>query len=145
MPTSPYKTVVVPIDFSDDSITAIQTGRQYAEDPAGLHVLHVLPELRYAGPLFEEWGQGRPRAEVVRERIEELINEAGANGAQAAVRVGDAGLTTVDFAKSVDAGLIVVPSHGHHGMRRILLGSTAERIIRHADCSVLVLRRTDAR
>src|SRR5690606_37877178 len=110
-----------------------------------LHVLHVLPDLKYAGPLYEEWGQGQSRAEVTRKRIDELIEEAGANGAQAAVRVGDPGLTTVDFAKSIEAGLIVVPSHGYHGVRRLLLGSTAERIIRYADCSVLVLRRTDAR
>lgn len=145
MPTLPHKTVVVPLDFSDDSVAAIQTGLRCVEKPTGLHVLHVLPELRYSGPLYEEWGQGQPRDEVIRQRIEELIEEAGATGAQAAVLIGDAGLATVDYAKSLDAGLIVLPSHGFHGVRRLLLGSTAERIIRHAECSVLVLRRTDAK
>ena len=60
------------------------------------------------------------------------------------VLAGDAGLETADYAKKVGADLIVVPSHGFHGMKRLLLGSTAERIIRHAHCSVLVLRRKDA-
>ena len=60
------------------------------------------------------------------------------------VLTGDAGLATADYASQVNADLIVVPSHGYHGVKRFLLGSTAERIIRHAHCSVLVLRRKDA-
>lgn len=38
--------------------------------------------------------------------------------------------------------LIVIPSHGYHGAKRLLLGSVAERVLRHAPCSVLVLRQT---
>ena len=42
------------------------------------------------------------------------------------------------------ADLIVISSHGYHGVKRILLGSVAETVIRHASCAVLVLRRSDA-
>ena len=69
---------------------------------------------------------------------------AGAPGARPAVLTGDAGIAVAEYATRVNADLIVVPSHGYHGLKRLLLGSTAERIIRHAHCSVLVLRRKDA-
>jgi len=38
----------------------------------------------------------------------------------------------------------VIPSHGYHGVKRLFLGSVAERVLRHAPCRVLVLRRNDA-
>lgn len=45
-----------------------------------------------------------------------------------------------DAARKVDASLIVVGSHARRGMERLLLGSTAEKVVRHAPCSVLVAR-----
>jgi nucleotide-binding universal stress UspA family protein len=76
--------------------------------------------------------------------LKEIVARLGAPSATVTVLAGDAGLETADYAKKVGADLIIVPSHGFHGMKRLLLGSTAERIIRHAHCSVLVLRRKDA-
>ena len=57
------------------------------------------------------------------------------------VREGDPGLMIADYAADVQADLIVMPSHGYHGVKRLLLGSVAERVLRHANCPVLVLRR----
>jgi nucleotide-binding universal stress UspA family protein len=59
------------------------------------------------------------------------------------VQVGNPGIVISDYAKQSGAELVVMPSHGHHGLRRILLGSVAERVLRHAECPVLVLRRAD--
>ena len=63
---------------------------------------------------------------------------------KAHVLTGDPGTTITDYANEHAADLIVIPSHGYHGMKRLVLGSVAERVIRHAHCSVLVLRRSDA-
>ena len=57
---------------------------------------------------------------------------------------GNPGLEIAEFAEEIGAALIVIPSHGYHGVKRWILGSVAERVIRHAKCSVLVLRRSDA-
>jgi nucleotide-binding universal stress UspA family protein len=84
------------------------------------------------------------RESAATDRLADLLRHAGAPQAHPAVLTGDAGLETADYAKRVNADLIIVPSHGYHGVKRFLLGSTAERIIRHAHCSVLVLRRKDA-
>jgi nucleotide-binding universal stress UspA family protein len=45
-----------------------------------------------------------------------------------------------DMAKTVDPGLIVIATHGHTGWEHALIGSTAERVVRHAPCPVLVVR-----
>ncbi|HEX6985988.1 MAG TPA: universal stress protein [Planctomycetaceae bacterium] len=140
-----HKTVVVPVDFSDDTADAVRAGLERAESPDGLHVLHVIfpLDVRTHGLLPEE-ASDRSREEVARQKLGEILASLGAAGAHVHVAVGDAGLETADYAKRVNADLIVVPSHGYHGVKRLLLGSTAERIIRHAHCSVLVLRRKDA-
>lgn len=142
-----HKTVVVPIDFSDDSEPAIRAGLSLAESPAGLHVVHVLFPLSTDASLHglvPANFSNETRASAATDRLTDLLRNIGAPAAQAVVLSGDAGLETADYAQRVSADLIVVPSHGYHGVKRLLLGSTAERIIRHAHCSVLVLRRHDA-
>ena len=140
-----HPTVVVPVDFSEDSERAIRAGLERAEDPSGLHVVHVLVPLDYVSPGVM-WGtvSDETRKQAVEANLEALLKSSGATGARFEVLIGDAGLQVADYAKRVDADLILVPSHGYHGVKRFMLGSTTERIIRHAHCSVLVLRRQDA-
>lgn len=137
--------VVVPIDFSDDTEAAIRSGLERVDDPAGLHVVHVLMPLDYASPgvMFGTISDAT-REKAVRENLDKILKNIGVSGVTVSVPVGDPGLKITDYARDIDADLIIVPSHGFHGVKRFLLGSTAERIIRHAHCSVLVLRRKDA-
>jgi len=44
------KTVVVPVDFSDESFAALDVAREIASHPAAIHVVHVIPELNLAEP-----------------------------------------------------------------------------------------------
>ena len=142
-----HATVVVPIDFSDDAETALRAGVACVDSPAGLHAVHVLYPLTADASLYgvvPPSFSNETREAAAKDRLADLLRRAGVPAAQAVVLSGDAGLETADYAKRVGATLIVVPSHGYHGVKRLLLGSTAERIIRHAECSVLVLRRRDA-
>ena len=145
MPPLKCRTVVVPVDFSDETERAIRAGLARVEDPSGLHVVHVIfpLDVRTHGVLPEE-ASDRSREEASKAHLDELLQRIGAPTAHSAILVGEAGLAAADYAQNVDADLIVLPSHGYHGVKRLLLGSTAERIIRHAHCSVLVLRRRDA-
>jgi nucleotide-binding universal stress UspA family protein len=136
-----HAVVVVPVDFSDRSVEAIRAGLDRVHDPDGLHVLHVLVPLDRLSSGVLTWAGGESREDATRRELEALIERAGAKGARAVVLSGDPGLTTAEYAKSADARLIVMPSHGRHGLERLLLGSTAERVVRHAPCSVLVLRQ----
>jgi nucleotide-binding universal stress UspA family protein len=113
--------------------------------PADLHVIHVLVPLDYVHPgaltpAFDE----SERQQVARRHLDEFLARLGLSKVQAVVRLGDPGLDITEYANEIEADLIVISSHGYHGVKRFLLGSVAERVIRHAHCPVLVLRRPDA-
>lgn len=141
----PKKPVVVPVDFSGSSVDAVGTALELVDQPSDVHVLHVVLPLGNMSSGMD-WGamDDRSREAAVEEHFGEFLESHGFTGVTTIVRVGDPGLEIADYAKDASSGLIVIPSHGHHGVKRMLLGSVAERVIRHAECAVLVLRRDDA-
>ncbi len=144
MSLSPSK-IVVPIDFSGESPHAIQNAVRIAEDASKLHLVHVLLPLDTVSPgvLLGDVSD-KSRREKVTEKLTELAIKHGASQATVSVLLGTPGLEIADYARDQGADLIIIPSHGYHGIKRLFLGSVAERVIRHAECSVLVLRRSDA-
>ena len=94
----------------------------------------------------EVWGgiDDVDREKAVHDHAQQFLNENNLTGLTMLTRVGDPGTEIAEYAKSINADLIVIPSHGYHGIKRALLGSVAERVLRHAHCPVLVLRRSDA-
>jgi nucleotide-binding universal stress UspA family protein len=79
-------------------------------------------------------------------RLNSLCKQAGLDPKlldQTLVRHGSASHEIVDAARSLKIDLIIVPTRGHSGLKRILLGSTAERLVRHAPCPVLVVRERE--
>ena len=138
----PKQTVVVPVDFSDDSIEAVDTGLQIVEDPSGLYVVHVLPEpsTMDSDPVWLEidnTNRVRHATEALRKRLAGEQYER----IQIEIAFGDPGYRIADFAQRIGADLIVTPSHGRTGLERVLMGSVAERVLRLSHCPVLVLRR----
>jgi nucleotide-binding universal stress UspA family protein len=138
----PRRTVVVPIDFSDDSLTSLQIAKDLVDDLAHLHALHVLPicEPNEPGVVWEVVDEPS-RAQHASEALRKKTDELGLTGVQIVVHFGDPGHEIADYAKEVNAELIVVSSHGRSGLTRLLIGSTAERAVRLAHCPVLVLKR----
>jgi nucleotide-binding universal stress UspA family protein len=145
MSWQPKQAVVVPIDFSAASKHALATALELVDDPAQVHVIHVLFPLDAMSPGVV-WGDvtDDARTAAVRKQFDAFLADAGVSGVTIVTRMGDPGLEIAEYAAEVEADLIVIPSHGYHGVKRLLLGSVAERVIRHAACSVLVLRRDDA-
>lgn len=141
----PRKSVVVPIDFSESAAPAVQEALNMAESAACVHVVHVLPDLDAVSPgvIFGNITDDS-RKEAASKYASTFLESHKITGVQTTVLIGDAGTEVVEFAKQKRADVIVVPSHGYHGVKHLLLGSVAERIIRHADCPVFVLRRLDA-
>jgi nucleotide-binding universal stress UspA family protein len=58
--------------------------------------------------------------------------------------VGRADAEIVDLAEEIEAGLVVLGSRGLGGVKRALMGSVSHSVVRHAHCSVLVVRRQDS-
>lgn len=141
----PKSRVVVPVDFSDGSADAVRAALEFASGPAAVHIVHVLLPLDTLAP-GTVWGtlDDRKRLSSIDEHFKEFQKKHGFEAMTAVVKLGDPGWEISEYAKSQKAELIVMPSHGYHGLKRVLLGSVAERVLRHANCPVLVLRRPDA-
>ncbi len=137
--------IVVPVDFSEESQNALSVAVEMAGDASKVHVIHILPPLEAISPAVV-WGElsDESRKESVNDFASQFLSDHGAEGAQLEVRVGSPGHEITAYADEIEADLIVVSSHGYHGIKRMLLGSVAESVIRHAHCAVLVLRRQDA-
>jgi nucleotide-binding universal stress UspA family protein len=146
MSWSPKKCVVVPIDFSSASDKAIQTALEIVKQPSDIHVIHValLPDVvPYAGEVIATVGPESWLALAKTHLAEYLKSRPQFAGVCSKVLEGDAAARIAEFAAETHADLIVMPSHGYHGVKRFLLGSVTEMVLRHAPCEVLVLRRAD--
>ncbi|MEM9531927.1 MAG: universal stress protein [Pseudomonadota bacterium] len=136
---------VVPIDFSDACSAALDA--PLAEAPADkVHLVHVIYSTVYAagGEVIVSSIANEEQIEKTREQFAAFLKKRGLPDFSTEVLVGDPGKEIVEYADRIAADLIVVPSHGFHGWRRLMLGSVTERIVRLAHCPVLVLRRADA-
>ena len=123
-----------------------------------LHVVHVLdddpgPALLYPDVADPEGGEVSDQAleQDLERRADQLgrqILDAEAERVQAAggtvagthLAMGDAPREIVHLAEDLDAGLVVMGSRGHGGIRRALMGSVSDTVVRHAHCPVLVVR-----
>jgi nucleotide-binding universal stress UspA family protein len=145
MPALKRDVLVAPLDFSPASDQIIDVAKEMVSNLSGLRFIHVLTPLDSLTPGLV-WGELGPdnREAVVRNHAREVLHQKGLDGASFEVRLGHPAHEIVEYAAQAKADLIVLASHGYHGIKRFLLGSVAELVLRHAGCPVLVLRRPDA-
>jgi nucleotide-binding universal stress UspA family protein len=148
-PEVKIKRILAPSDFSDCSRISLRYALSLArQHSAALDILHVVPSPVYGlgeyglpdyAPLQKQLEEGslRELREILAQEIPQGIP------ASALIRTGSAPQEIVEVAKSQGTDLIVISTHGHSGLKHVLLGSTAERVVRHASCPVLVVRQNE--
>ncbi|MBZ0268374.1 universal stress protein [bacterium] len=137
----PKESVLVPVDLSDESLAALDTALDLVENPSHLHVIHVLPPLSAASPgVVWEAVTEASAIEHATQRARSELAVRGCAESHLLVTLGSPASEIIDHAERVGADLIVIPSHGRTGLRRLFIGSVAEKVVRHAHCPVLVLR-----
>jgi nucleotide-binding universal stress UspA family protein len=142
------ETILVPTDFSPQSEKALRYALAFARQfNARLTLLHVLEPL--AGPDFAYFPLVQARDTVARAARHRLAALAARFEAmpgvieRTLVRDGRAYLVISEVARESRASLIIIATHGYTGPARLLLGSTTERVVRHAPCPVLVVRENE--
>jgi nucleotide-binding universal stress UspA family protein len=143
---SKFHRILVPIDGSETSNKALVAALQIARDDGGqVRLAFALDEMayisgyEYAGNLIEIARKSAAKA------LDDGLAIVKAAGVAGDIQLIDApgrrlGETIAEAARSWNADLIVVGTHGRHGVGRVLLGSGAEQIIRMAPTPVLVIR-----
>ena len=141
-----FNRILVPIDFSRPSLKAIPyalaISRQFGGD---VHLLHVTDVTQQPPPSLltlpvvpqKEWN----RRFIKRLQALALKYRTAGNVSALEPRTGIAYEEICAVARDLKADLIVVATHGYTGYKRMFLGSTAERVVQHSPCPVLVVRQ----
>jgi nucleotide-binding universal stress UspA family protein len=140
------RNILVPIDCSACSEKALRYAVPFARQFGAAITLLYVSEAQFQATEFaylpiEELGI----TEAARERLDSVAHRmvpAALLGATL-VRCGLACEQIDAVAREIDADLIIVSTHGCTGLKHFLAGSTAERVVRHAPCPVLVVRECE--
>ena len=143
--------IVVPIDFSKMSVQAIQIAKRLARRfGASIHLAHVR-RLNYAADFvvpappvvpfsfmpYEQNGE-----QTALKELQKLASECGVSSATSHILTGAPPFDEIcRLARTIPADLVVMPTHGRTGLKHVFLGSTAERIVQHSSCPILVTRQ----
>jgi len=147
------RSILLPTDFSDCGNYALSfaasLARTFGASIICVHVIEpMVPTVGYSGmteplPIADITDQLEYSAERELPKIAEREECAGLEVEEVIVH-GEAASEIVRAAKERNVDLIVVSSHGRTGLGRILFGSTAEAVVRHASCPVLVVKPPQA-
>jgi nucleotide-binding universal stress UspA family protein len=143
-----FNRILVPVDFSGSAGEALSYAVSLAKNVnARIVLLHVI-EPAYAGA---EPGLGYMPQQIdaqqvsARKLMRDIADKFVPKGLleKMVLRMGCPYLEITDAAKALKAALIVITTHGRTGLSHILMGSTAERVVQHAHCPVLTVRRRE--
>jgi len=140
-----YERILVPTDGSTGTahvaLQALDLAEQY---DATVHTIHVIDENASAF-LSESGSEPNPLSERAEDAVRTVEQMAQSHGIDVVtiVREGKPAETILQYAEEIDADVIVAGTHGRSGIKRHLIGSVAERLVRHAACPVLTIRLPD--
>ncbi|HEX3717774.1 MAG TPA: universal stress protein [Verrucomicrobiae bacterium] len=147
-PTLQFKKVLAPVDFSERSQNSLRYTVKFArQHDSKLILLHVVEPVMYPA----EEGV----ATFVSSPVDSTCEPAKAKPAQwknteirqpitveIMLRRGPAYNENAEAAKEIGVDLIIISTHGYTGLKHVLMGSTAKRVVRHAPCPILAIRQT---
>ena len=142
------KTILVPYDFSDYAAHALtwaaELAKRYQAKLLLFHAVPVFSRAGYPGGMFL-LDLSKIEAEAIADaekRLQEVVAAAGLTvSVEIKTVIGDAVWEICQAVEREHVDLVIMGSHGRTGLAHIVLGSVAERVVRHASCPVLVARK----
>ena len=153
-PTREPITVLLCTDGSDLALSAIRQGLDLLAAPDRTVVLTVASPVDptlvtgtgFAGGVmtFDEKNDlVEAQREAARATLDEAVTALGLVDAETRLEFGDAGHIICQVAEELPASVVVLGTHGRSGIRRAVMGSTSDHVVRHAVCPVLVQQQPD--
>ena len=141
MPVFPTR-ILLATDGSPDATLAAQSAIELCENTGSeLHVVHVGEYLpTFYAATEQEPAELERDAERLLDEEAERIRAAGGRIAETHLRLGRPAQQIVNLSEDLGVGVIVVGSRGRGGLRRALMGSVSDSVVRHAHCPVFVVR-----
>jgi universal stress protein A len=140
--TLSLKQILVPIDFSKLALKALHFAVPLAIQHGSKITLVHVSELPKLTPGVQYIGIDAKETARLERQLTEVATSAlpGDMAFDVVVKCGAGADSIVAVAKEISADLIVLTTHGYTGLKHVLMGSTAEQVIRRAPCPVLVVR-----
>lgn len=137
-----YKTILLATDMGDLAQQTAQQAREIAQKyDANLHIVHVIePIPNYGYPNIGEMQEAL--FDEARNALSDMAAEFSIPADNQHIEAGSIKAHVVDRAREIKADLIIVGSHGKHGLVNFL-GSTANAILNAAECDVLTVRAVE--
>jgi nucleotide-binding universal stress UspA family protein len=143
----PFRKILVPTDFSKHSSAAIDAAADLSRRyEASVTLAYVFEPVTYALPEGHVM-QSPPQLDEMRSAFEQRLAQvateaetAGALRVESKLLTGPVASEISDFAEKGEFDLIVMGTHGRTGLRHLVLGSVAEKVVRTAPCAVLTVR-----
>ena len=146
----PIKKIVYCTDFSENSKAAFEVALDLAQKyKAKLFLLHVVPPLVFPSPVMEEFITEQTHLQfthdVIKGSMEQIektfVKKLGAfSDYEVKILNGHPSSEILRFLEDHSADLVVMGTHGLTGLAHFFLGSTAEKVVRRAPCSVLTIK-----
>lgn len=138
------KRILVPVDFSEHSQKALRYALAFASQfGAEVALVHIVEQMVYPGdwmyPPLAVTDFATEKREQVIAKLRALDEGSGVK-THHIVRLGRAWQEVIEIAKEMKSDMIILATHGYTGLKHVLLGSVAEKILRHAPCPVLSVR-----
>ncbi len=140
------ETILVPIELSHAGAKVLDTAREMAERRgADMVLINVLPSVPAVVDSFMPSNYQADAVEEAKKALEARLTEKGLapDAYKLVIRHGSPYDEVIKYANEIKADVIVVGSHAPKTAADYLLGSTAAKIVRHASCSVFVVRCQD--
>ena len=137
-----WKKVLVPTDFSECSLPGLRAAvEMHQRTGVEVCLLHVT-EPAFEGLRVQTGDLHKQMDHAAREELRKLAKKhfPHASGLRQLVMEGRPADVICRTAADEHVDAIIIPTHGHSGLKHVLLGSVAEKVVRHAPCSVLVVR-----
>jgi nucleotide-binding universal stress UspA family protein len=143
-PSTTPKRILVPVDFSDCSLDALEYGALITQrSKASLKLLHVLEPVSYGLDFtLPHMAQRESSKTAVTKRLSDLVSALTSVGL-ASDFLMSGGLpadSILDAARAQSVDVIIMGTHGRRGLSHVLFGSVAESVLRRSSCPVLTVR-----
>ena len=136
------KKILFPTDFSPSSHAALEMATALARDAgAKLLIAHVEEIPLATGGAEFLYSVPEPATKELREMLGQVVPKDPNVPYEHHLLAGDAADAVVHFAEQEHVDMIVMGTHGRRGLTRLLMGSVAEAVVRHANCPVLTVKQ----
>jgi nucleotide-binding universal stress UspA family protein/predicted transcriptional regulator len=142
----PYRRILAPVEFDETAHAVLDAATRIAAENGGtIFLMHVVPLVVAPTGMPNYVDIYKDQEKIARQKLESMVERQRPEvNCELLTRIGDPAHEILALERQTAADLIVLATHGRRGVRRMLLGSVAEAVLREATCPVLTVQRQES-